>query len=60
MRDGVPSHIIFMRVKQYFVTCFALSQNFWILGVLDATECDEFTSLFSQRPGSVSFMLHAE
>ena len=27
MRDGVPSLIIFMRVKPYFVMCFALSQN---------------------------------
>jgi hypothetical protein len=33
MRDGVPSRIIFMRVKPYFVTCSALSRNLWILVV---------------------------
>jgi hypothetical protein len=33
VRDGVPSRIIFVRVKPYFVTYFALSRNIWILVV---------------------------
>jgi hypothetical protein len=36
MRDGVPSRIIFVRVKSYFMTRFALSRNLWILVVTTA------------------------